>query len=103
MLPQHDAQRLIARYFEFAMPTYRFLHQPTIQKWFLEFYDTLGIMRDKQTAPARLALLFMVFALARVYMPDDDRPGPSDLRSVKQRKTFSFLIFILHNPSDTLL
>lgn len=82
MLPKDHAQRLINRYFDFAMPTYRFLHRPTIQEWLEEFYDTLGVMRDPQSAPARIALLFMVFAHARVYMPDDDRPGPSDLRSV---------------------
>lgn len=82
MLPRDDAQRLVNRYFEFAMPTYRFLHRPTVQEWFDEFYDTLGIMHDKQNAPARLALLFIIFAQARVYMPDDDKPGPPDLRSV---------------------
>ena len=82
MLPRDDAQRLVDRYFDFAMPTYRFLHRPTIQEWFVEFYDTLGIMRDVQAAPAKVALLFMVFAQARVYMPDNDRPGPPDLRLV---------------------
>ena len=81
MLPRADAQRLVDRFFDFAMPTYRFLHRPTIQEWFNEFYDTLGTMRDVQKAPAKVALLFMVFAHARVYMPENDRPGPSDLRS----------------------
>ena len=80
MLLRDDAQRLLDRYFDFAMPTYRFLHRPTIQEWFVEFYDTLGIMRDVQNAPAKVALLFMVFAHGRVYMPDNDRPGPPDLR-----------------------
>ena len=80
MLPRPDAQRLVDRYFDFAMPTYRFLHKPTIQAYFDEFYDTLGIMKDSQNAPAKVALLFMVFAQARVYMPDNDRPGPPDLR-----------------------
>lgn len=80
MLPRDDAQHLVDRYFDFAMPTYRFLHRPTVQEWFDEFYDTLGIMRDTQNAPAKIALLFTVFALARVYMPENDRPGPPDLR-----------------------
>lgn len=82
MLPKEDAQRLVDRYFDFAMPTYRFLHKPTLQKWFNEFYDTLGAMHDQHNASARIALLFMVFAHARVYMPEDDQPGPSDLRCV---------------------
>lgn len=80
MLPRADAQRLVDRYFDFAMPTYRFLHRPTLQSYFDEFYDTLGIMEDTQNTSAKIALLFMVFAQARVYMPDNDRPGPSDLR-----------------------
>jgi hypothetical protein len=80
MLPKNDAQVLVDRYFDFAMPTYRFLHRPTIQAWFEEFYDSLGIMHDTSSAPAKVALLFMVFAQARVYMPDDGRPGPTDLR-----------------------
>lgn len=80
MLPREDAQQLINRYFDYAMPTYRFLHRPTIQKWFTEFYDTFGMMKDPQRAPAKTALLFMVFAHGRVYMPDDRKPGPPDLR-----------------------
>ncbi|KAL4888505.1 fungal-specific transcription factor domain-containing protein [Aspergillus ambiguus] len=79
MLPKDDARRLVDRYFDFAMPTYRFLHRPTVEEWFDEFYDTLGVMRDTNNAHAKVALLFMVFSLARVYMPDYDKPGPSDL------------------------
>lgn len=82
MLPRDDSQRLVDRYFDFGMPTYRFLHRPTIQKWFVELYETLGVMRDAQSAPAKVALLFMVFAHGRVYMPGNERPGPPNLRSV---------------------
>ncbi|KAM0560065.1 hypothetical protein ACHAPJ_004025 [Fusarium lateritium] len=80
MLPKEDAQRLVDRYFDFAMPTYRFLHRPTIQEWFAEFYETLGTMRDPNNSAAKVALLFMILAHARVYMPENDKPGPSDLR-----------------------
>ncbi|KAJ4258278.1 hypothetical protein NW762_008427 [Fusarium torreyae] len=79
MLPKEDAQRLVDRYFDFAMPTYRFLHRPTIQEWFAEFYETLGTMRDPNNSAAKVALLFMILAHARVYMPENDKPGPSDL------------------------
>ncbi|KAI1746498.1 transcriptional regulatory protein GAL4 [Xylaria castorea] len=79
MLPRDDAQRLLDRYFDFAMPTYRFLHRPQVQNLFNEFYDTLGAMRDTDSAPATTALLFMVFAQGRVYMPEQDLPGPPDL------------------------
>ncbi|EGY19688.1 fungal specific transcription factor domain-containing protein [Verticillium dahliae VdLs.17] len=79
VLPREDGQKLLDRYFDFAMPTYRFLHRPTLQDWFDEFYDTLGTMRDVHNATARIALLFMIFAHARVYMPENARPGPADL------------------------
>lgn len=79
MLSQKDAQRLLDRYFDFAMPTYRFLHRPTIQNWLIEFYDTFGTMKEAQRAPAKLALLFMVLAHGTVYMSDEDKPGPPDI------------------------
>ncbi|KAI1114055.1 transcriptional regulatory protein GAL4 [Nemania sp. NC0429] len=79
MLPRHDAQRLLDRYFDFAMPTYRFLHRPQVQNLFNEFYDTLGVMRNADSAPANTALLFMVLAQGWVYMPEQDLPGPPDL------------------------
>ncbi|ORY67569.1 fungal-specific transcription factor domain-containing protein [Pseudomassariella vexata] len=69
LLPREEAQRLVDRYFDFAMPTYRFLHRPTVQKWLGEFYDTMGIMDDRDSAPAKIALLFMVFAQGKEYMP----------------------------------
>lgn len=96
MLPRDDAQRLVDRYFDFAMPTYRFLHRATIQAWFNEFYDTLGVMRDAISAPAKIALLFMVLAQGRVYMPDDNVPGPPDLRYVE-------LICTRYRPRNGLL
>jgi len=80
MIPRDVAQRLLDRYFDFAMPTYRFLHRPTVQSWFVEFYDTFGIMHDAQRAPAKVALVLMVLAHGRVYMRDHEQTGPSDLR-----------------------
>lgn len=67
--PRDEAQRLTDRYFDFAVPTNRFLHRPTINAWLDELYDTMGVMHNKEEAPARIALLFMVFAQAREYMP----------------------------------
>jgi hypothetical protein len=80
MIPRDVAQKLVDRYFDFAMPTYRFLHRPTIQAWFVEFYDTFGAMNDAQRAPAQIALVLMVLAHGRVYMPDREQLGPTDLR-----------------------
>lgn len=80
MLPREDAQRLLDRFFDFAMPTFRFLHRPTIETWFAEFYSTLGQMHDPHSAPAKVALILMVLAHGRMYMPrDDQQPGPAEL------------------------
>lgn len=80
VLPRHDAQRLVDRYFDFAMPTYRFLHRPSIEAWVNEFYDTFGSMHGPQSSSSTIALIFMVFAHGLVYMPDNERPGPPELR-----------------------
>ncbi|KAF2098089.1 hypothetical protein NA57DRAFT_66538 [Rhizodiscina lignyota] len=68
-----DAEALVARYFEFASATHRFLHRPTVEQWLQELY-TDGAMRHKPSARSRTALLFMVFAQARVYQ----KPSLSD-------------------------
>ncbi|KAL1616400.1 hypothetical protein SLS56_011442 [Neofusicoccum ribis] len=69
--PQADAEALLARYFDFASATHRFLHRPTVEGWLRELYETNGSMRQKATARSRMALLFMVFAQAGNY----HRPG----------------------------
>lgn len=67
--PREEAQRLADRYFDFAVPTHRFLHRPTVNAWLDEMYETMGTMRSEGDAPARTALLLMVFAQAREYTP----------------------------------
>ena len=67
--PKPDAQRLVERYFDYAAPTHRFIHRPTIEKWVHEFYETQGDMHAKEDAAAKTALLLIVFAQAQAYMP----------------------------------
>lgn len=67
--PKPDAQRLVERYFDYAAPTHRFIHRPTIEKWVHEFYETQGEMNAKEDAAAKTALLLIVFAQAQAYMP----------------------------------
>lgn len=74
MPPKEDTKRLVELYFDFAVPTHRFLHRRTIEGWHNEFHATNGSMtRDGRPdeAPAKLAVLFMVFAQASLYLPDD--------------------------------
>ncbi|KAF1919355.1 fungal-specific transcription factor domain-containing protein [Ampelomyces quisqualis] len=67
--PKPDAQRLVERYFDYAAPTHRFMHRPTIEKLVEEFYETQGDMRNRDDAPANTSLLLIVFAQAQAYMP----------------------------------
>ncbi|KAJ4375826.1 hypothetical protein N0V83_001103 [Neocucurbitaria cava] len=66
--PKPDAQRLVERYFDYAAPTHRFLHRPSIEKLVEEFYETQGEIRG-ENGKAKAALLMVVFAQAQAYMP----------------------------------
>lgn len=37
--PKAEAEKLVARYFDFAVATHRFLHRPTVEAWFQKFYE----------------------------------------------------------------
>ncbi|KAE8135133.1 hypothetical protein BDV38DRAFT_294798 [Aspergillus pseudotamarii] len=65
LLNRDDTTRLVHRYFDFAVPVDRFVHRPTIEQWVDEFYETRGVMRDKDAAPAQIAVIFMIFAIAQ--------------------------------------
>jgi hypothetical protein len=80
LLSYDEAKRLLDRYFDFAVPTHRFLHRPTAEAWLREFYDTRGLMRNKQDGPARTALLFMIFAQAQQYMTPETEHADEDMR-----------------------
>ncbi|OJD37982.1 c6 transcription factor [Diplodia corticola] len=53
---------LLIRYFEFAAPTYRFLHRPTVESW-------LAAMHDPNTSlqPAKKAVVLVVLSIATLY------------------------------------
>ena len=93
MPPREVAQRLFTQYFEFATPTYRFLHRGTMQKWLDDIYHPTEISTMHRTqgygagmgtshSVVKIAMLFMIFALATVYMPEELRFGPPDMRLV---------------------
>lgn len=79
LMSREEGQKLLERYFDFAVPTHRFLHRPTVQQWLDEFFATRGVMRDQEEASVRKAVLFMVFAQAQVYMPEGS-PGDDSAR-----------------------
>ncbi|KAM3080345.1 hypothetical protein ACMFMG_005305 [Clarireedia jacksonii] len=78
--PKEDAKSLVARYFDFAIPTHRFLHRPTIESFLNEFYDNLGILQQSVGAEGKIALLFMVFAQAKDYMRPEISNGDTSAR-----------------------
>lgn len=87
--PQIEAEKLVARYFDFAVATHRFLHRPTVEGWLEDFYNSSGVVRQKDGARERTALLFMVFAQATEHLPGDKRPNGVDARYVDVDRTIS--------------
>lgn len=73
---QEETKRLLDRYFDFAAPTHRYLDRATIEAWHQEFHDTAGCMTRGDDVPAKLAVLFMVFAQASLYMPESNNGAP---------------------------
>ncbi len=64
-LPARDeAQKLIAHYFDFAYPTHRFLHRPTIDRSLDEFYDTFSHRNVPAGVREQRALLLAMMASA---------------------------------------
>ncbi|RPB07429.1 hypothetical protein P167DRAFT_529996 [Morchella conica CCBAS932] len=62
--PKQDAVELLEVYFNYAMPTYRFLHRPTVEAWLDEFYENFeegGCEREKT------AILLLIWAQAKKY------------------------------------
>ncbi|CAH0025666.1 unnamed protein product [Clonostachys rhizophaga] len=99
MLSKEDSSRLVQRYFDFTVPVDRFLHQTTREMWLDEFHKTRGIMADDRKAPARRAILWMVFALAQEHMGNE----PANNRSQKSTCYFLAANYQLRKDSAELL
>ncbi|KAK9354802.1 fungal-specific transcription factor domain-containing protein [Lipomyces doorenjongii] len=65
--PKAEAKAMIDFYFSYAMPTYRFLHQPTVNVWFEEFYESFESTDLKEGTRERNAIIITLFAQARKY------------------------------------
>ena len=62
-----DAEGLVVRFFDFAFPTHRFLHQPTVEMWMEELYINVPRVSSSRGARDQRALILMVFAQATAY------------------------------------
>lgn len=61
-----EAKGLLDRYFDFAMPTYRFVHRPTVEAWLNHMYDASNT-GEKAVSNARRAIVVLIFATAKLY------------------------------------
>jgi hypothetical protein len=68
--------RLLERYFNFAMPTYRFLHRGTVEGWLDEMCKESehGSWDSPAMSKGRVALVLMLLATAALYKEDDTGP-----------------------------
>ncbi|KAK4938878.1 hypothetical protein LTR10_020785 [Elasticomyces elasticus] len=62
-----EAKFLLERYFQFATPTYRFLHQPTVEQW------TSQLLEGGRMSTAEAACALIVFSQALLYTTVGDR------------------------------
>lgn len=62
------ARELVRRYFDFAAPTYRVLHESTVFSWLPQLNDS----HTTPLSPATEAVLLMVFATASMYQVQSD-------------------------------
>lgn len=74
MPPKQEAQNLVAHYFDYAYPTHRFLHRPTIEKWLEDFYASFRA-HVAEGAREKRALLLIIMASAKQFSNDDTLQG----------------------------
>ncbi|KAL4888162.1 fungal-specific transcription factor domain-containing protein [Aspergillus ambiguus] len=84
VLPTKDqAKVLIARYFDFAFPTHRFLHRPRAEAWLDEFYERLHLNKAPDPGFGEIcALILMVLAQAKQYLPCSDAASGAGVNSI---------------------
>jgi hypothetical protein len=70
---RQDAREYVKRYFDFAIPTYRFLHQETVEQWLEIFMDENDATSNgmKPLTDSKAAVVLMVLATATLYRVDD--------------------------------
>jgi hypothetical protein len=73
------AKKLLDRYFDFAMPTYRFLHRPTVEAWLHNMYEREP--QARATSNAKKAIVNLILATAKLY-----HESAMDLHSAEQSK-----------------
>jgi hypothetical protein len=70
--PRPQAKHLVDRYFDFAMPTYRFLHRATVESWLDRLCDEHENRRTNgpPLSNAKVAIVLLTLATATLYEED---------------------------------
>lgn len=70
---RQQAREHVKRYFEFAIPTYRFLHQGTVEGWLEKFMDENDATENgaKSLTDGKAAVVLMVLATSTLYRVDE--------------------------------
>ncbi|KAE8146731.1 fungal-specific transcription factor domain-containing protein [Aspergillus avenaceus] len=79
-----DAEALVSRYFDFAFPTHRFLHQQQVEGWLEDLYTQAHASDSPEPGEREIkALLLMIFIQAAQYPTESGSPvGASVNRAV---------------------
>lgn len=72
VMPSKDeSNRMLARYFEFATPTYRFFHRPTVESWACQLcllpHNDNAKQKESKLDGVRAAAVYLVWAQAIEY------------------------------------
>lgn len=72
---------LLSQYFDLAMPTYRFLHKPTIVQWLSAYHQVEAGVQGAALLPIRQAIVLVVLATARLINADEVQhiSGPDEM------------------------
>jgi hypothetical protein len=74
-----ESDRMLETYFEFATPTYRFFHRPTVESWASKLLTTAGKVHDQNISRThdcvKMAAVYLVWAQAVEY-EDGRHSGP---------------------------
>ena len=72
-LPDRSATaKLFEMYFDFTMPTYRYLHRGTVEGWLDTYHSQAETGGGITLSPARQAVVLMVLATASVFASNND-------------------------------
>lgn len=84
---EENARSLIDRYFDFAMPTYRFLHRQTIEQWVKNMYrrKAAGDQQAGDTYNTEEAVVMLVFAVAMWYRVDSKGNFDNSINTFESR------------------